>query len=32
MDETLDKFGEMIAGALPGSVTDHRVARSPATS
>jgi NADH-quinone oxidoreductase subunit C len=31
MDETLDKFGEMIAGALPGSVTDHRVAHGELT-
>ncbi|HET7252965.1 MAG TPA: NADH-quinone oxidoreductase subunit C, partial [Xanthobacteraceae bacterium] len=26
MDETLDKLGEIIAGALPGSVTSHSVA------
>jgi NADH-quinone oxidoreductase subunit C len=26
MDETLDKLGAMIAGALPRSVTDHKVA------
>jgi NADH-quinone oxidoreductase subunit C len=25
MDETLDKLGEIIAGALPGSVTSHSV-------
>ena len=31
MDETLDKFGEMIAGALPGSVTGHRVAHGELT-
>jgi len=31
MDEMLDKFGEMIAGALPGSVTDHRVAHGELT-
>ena len=31
MDETLDKFGEMIAGALPGSVTNHRVAHGELT-
>ena len=31
MDETLDKFGEMIAGALPGSVTEHRVAHGELT-
>src|SRR6478736_3688881 len=27
MDETLDKLGETIAGALPGSITSHSVAR-----
>jgi NADH-quinone oxidoreductase subunit C len=26
MDDTLGKFGEMVAGALAGAVTDHRVA------
>ena len=31
MDETLDKLGEMIAGALPGSVSDHRVAHGELT-
>src|SRR5215469_15222127 len=31
MDETLDKLGEMIAGALPGSVSDRRVAHGELT-
>jgi NADH-quinone oxidoreductase subunit C len=31
MDETLDKLGEMIAGALPGSINDHRVAHGELT-
>src|SRR5262245_62369581 len=31
MDETLDKLGEMIAGALPGSVTGHGVAHGELT-
>src|SRR5262245_14764142 len=31
MDETLDKLGEMIAGALPGSVSAHRVAHGELT-
>ena len=26
MDETLQKLGEMIVGALPGAATDHGVA------
>ena len=31
MDETLDKLGAHIVGALPGSVTDHRVANGELT-
>src|SRR3979490_2815767 len=31
MDDTLDKLGEPIAGALPGSVTGHRVANGELT-
>jgi NADH-quinone oxidoreductase subunit C len=31
MDETLDKLGELIVGALPGSVIDHRVANGELT-
>jgi NADH-quinone oxidoreductase subunit C len=31
MDETLEKLGEVIAGALPGSVVGHRVAHSELT-
>ena len=31
MDETLHKLGEIIAGALPGSVLGHRVAHSELT-
>jgi len=31
MDEILDKLGETIAGALPGSVLDHRVANGELT-
>jgi NADH-quinone oxidoreductase subunit C len=31
MDDTLDKLGETIAGALPGSVTGHRVANGELT-
>ena len=31
MDETLDKLGETIAGALPGSITSHSVANGELT-
>ena len=31
MDETLDKLGETIAGALPGSITGHAVANGELT-
>jgi NADH-quinone oxidoreductase subunit C len=31
MDETLEKLGEIIAGALPGSVVTHRVAHGELT-
>ena len=31
MNEILEKLGETIAGALPGSVLDHRVANSELT-
>jgi len=31
MDETLDKLGEIIAGALPGSITSRSVANGELT-
>jgi len=31
MDETLDKLGETVAGALPGSITSHAVANGELT-